>query len=140
MRLFNTIAGVCLIGVAVSSAHKGGRQSNLPCVTPGTQSQITVQAIKLELVRPDSNAIRFRNAVGIAGVDSSIVAVVTDTVICTRIHQVVDSAFQISPPSDTAYPSCPARGPRFVSFPSVGPSQSALYITDTNFVWKHFVP
>lgn len=139
IRLFGVLVGVSLVGLTTASMHRG-RRVDLPCVAPAADGQSTVQGIKLELVRTDSAAIRFRNAFGIAGVDSSTVAVVSDTVVCTRIHQVVDSAFHITPPTPSAYLVVLRVGPRFISFNPTGTSPSALYITDTNFVWKHFVP
>lgn len=139
MKFLGVVVGLSVAAFTTASMHRS-RLVDLPCVSPGTDGQSVVQGIKLELVRPDSAAIRFRNAFGIAGVDSSTVAVVTDTLVCTRIHQVVDSAFKITPPSPSAYLVVVRVGSRFISFNPTGASPSALYITDTNFVWKHFVP
>lgn len=140
MKLFGMLLGVSVVGLTATSAHRSASRAVLPCVSPGTGGQITVQALKLELGRPDSAAIRFRNVFGVAGVDSSTVTVVTDTIVCTRIHQVVDSAFHISPTTTSSYLVVLRVGPRFISFSPRGPSSSAWYITDTNYVWKHFVP
>jgi hypothetical protein len=72
------------------------------------------------------------------GVDSTSVLVVADTLVCTAVTRSVDSAFH-KRASTEAYLVVVRAGPRYISFAPNGQSQS-LFITDTNDVFKFFVP
>ena len=63
---------------------------------------LRIADLKESIVAGDSGAILYRNGFGIAGVDTGTVRAVTDTLVCTRVTQTVDSAFS-SPLATTFY-------------------------------------
>lgn len=133
------IAIVGLIGsIAAASLPRFGTQQagQLPCLTPDSMGLLRIADLKHHVVASDSGSILYRNGFGIAGVDTGMVRVVSDTLVCTRITQAVDSAFS-SPLAPTPYLVVVRAGPRYVAF---GMSGSSYYFLDTTFVVKDVVP
>lgn len=131
--LFVGLAGMVTLIAAREPATSTRRLVDLPCLTPGSTETATIQTIKELLVASRTAAVNWRNAFGVAGVDSSTVAVVADTVACTRVTHVVDSLAQRSP-STQAFLLVLRVGPRYVGFGPDG--NGAMYFLDTNFVFK----
>lgn len=131
---------VLSLGIVLHAAYHPGSDSptSLPCLVPGAESADRISTIKENLASSDSGAILWRTGFGMVGVDSASLLVVADTLVCTAVTRSVDSAFHKGT-STEAYLVVLRAGPRYVSFAPSGQSQS-LFITDTNYVFKFFVP
>src|SRR4051812_46116565 len=72
------------------------------CPTPTPRSDSMKQEMKEMLASPYSDDSTFRVNLGLSGVDSSRVIAVTDSLVCTRVTAVIDSAAR-STPSNGSY-------------------------------------
>jgi hypothetical protein len=113
------------------------RAQTLPCRSAGPESAIRITALKETLVRSDSDAVRYRTAVGTDGVDSASVTVVTDSTVCTAVTRSIEQAFHLGPRNDAFLVL--RVGPRYVAFHPLSLEQSLFYV-DLNYVFKSFVP
>lgn len=136
MRLIVTLGLV--LSIAAASTHRSEmlQASQLTCLTPDSNALQRIADLKHDIVATDTSSVLFRNGFGVAGVDTSTIQAVTDTSICTRVTQVVDSAFS-SAPATSAYLVVLRVGPRYVAFGTTGSSQ---YFLDTTFALKEVVP
>lgn len=136
MRLIATVGLIASIAAASASRSRMRQSGQLTCLTPDSVALHRIANLKHDIVASDSSSILFRNGFGVAGVDTSTIQAVTDTSICTRVTQVVDSAFA-SPPATTPYLIVLRVGPRYVAY---GVSGSSQYFLDTTFALKEVVP
>jgi hypothetical protein len=138
MKTMILFVGFMAAGAAASRVKQPSfRTTSLRCTVPGAESAITIQSIKEELASSDSNAIRWRASFGFAGVDSSRVSVVTDSVACTRITAVADSTFQTTPPSTVALAVLRVGSSRFVAFDTA--TQGHWYVFDRTYALAHVI-
>ena len=112
-----------VVAVGAGPHRKSVSESSLPCMAPRSESADWIHSINENPAGADSSSIRWRNAFGLAGVDSVALTVVSDTLVCTSVTLVVDSVFH-EPASTTAYLVVLRAGPRYTAFAPSGQSQS----------------
>ena len=122
--------------MATAVASAWSTTSPLPCRTSTTNGDMQIQAVKEMLTRSDSGSILLRNVLGLNGVDSSTVATITNSTICTSMTQAVDSALGVTP-STRAYLVIRA-GPRYVAMEPDGPDQFFVY-ADTTYTVRNII-
>jgi hypothetical protein len=133
MRPIHTLTFLAGAVAVLAAANPSRKTSSLRCIVPTADDSVTIDGLKYQLVEGDTG---YRNFVGMAGVDSAALVVVTDTLVCTRVSQVVDSVFGHPTPT-TPFLVVLRGGPRYVAFPS---NKDGFFYLDTNFVYKHFAP
>jgi hypothetical protein len=103
----------------------------LECAVANGRADTAIALTKSVLASTEPGDSSFKAQLGLTGVDSSAVVVVTDTVVCTRVTRVVDSATQARTPATTAYFVYRA-GPIYFVYTHLDP-RPALFLVDTTY-------
>jgi hypothetical protein len=112
--------------------------SGLVCPTTNATADTTIRGLKNAMVGTDGADSSFRTGLGIVGLDSSALVVVTDSLVCTRVTQVLDSVFHYATAS-TVSPFVVKVGARYIAFPDL-PVSRPKFILDTNYVFLGSTP
>jgi hypothetical protein len=93
--------------------------------------------LKTTLSSTFSDDSEFRVNIGMSGVDSSQVMAVTDSLVCTRVTEIIDSATKSPPPTTSAFVL--RAGPLFFGFAHIQANPS-LFIVDTSYRFQGVIP
>jgi hypothetical protein len=91
-----------------------------------------LQRIKESLASSESDALRYRQAFGLVGVDSGSVVAVSDTITCSAVTASIDAEFR-NPVRGGPFFVARA-GARYVAFEPDAEPQPLFYV-DTNFTY-----
>lgn len=127
------ILAAFVVSTAFVYSAKSVRGRNPSCAELGNGAgSMRFQTLKESLASTDSDAVLYRQGVGLLGVDSGSVFVVSDTIVCTAVTSAADAAFRSSIRNG---PFAVVRaGPRYVAFEPEAEPQPVFYV-DTNFVF-----
>ncbi len=103
------------------------------CANTAEGGELRIAALKEMMSSRDADELAMLNRLGLAGLDSSAVHVVTDAGVCGRVAAAVESAAHFTPAGS---PFLVLRaGPRYVAFDPSGINRS-FFLVDTSFVFR----
>lgn len=103
------------------------------CAGAGDGGGLRIAALKEMIASRDAGDRATTNGLGLGGVDSSAVHVVTDAAVCGRVAAAIESGAHFAP---AGYPFVVLRaGPRYVAFDPSGINRS-FFLVDTSFIFR----
>ena len=103
------------------------------CAGAGDGGELRIAALKEMIASQDADEMAVTTGLGLQGVDSSAVHVVTDGGVCGRVAAAIESAAHFAP---AGVPFLVLRaGPRYVAFDPSGINRS-FFLVDTSFVFR----
>ena len=131
---------VCIAAVvtAITAASAPSASSSMQCPAPTSRSDSIKLSLKKTLASGFSDDSAFSVNIGLGGVDSSQVVAVTDSVVCTRVTAIVDSATRNTFGSLASLFVLRA-GPRLIGFAHTQADPS-LFFLDTAYHFIGVVP
>jgi hypothetical protein len=123
--------GLTVIGATATSRPASPFTATFQCPTATPAASVTIANFKRSLSTGDANSSSLKTSVGLTGVDSSSVTIVTDSIVCTRVTHAIDSAFK---DTSTASYFVLHAGTSYVAFPHLQPVHS-LFFVDSNFTY-----
>jgi hypothetical protein len=112
----------------------------LQCPAPNASAETTIREIRSMLAGTSPDDSSFRVEMGLVGVDSSALTVVTDSVVCTRVTSVLDSVTSSATPGTHSYFVVKAAA-RYMAFGNlVTPRSTSLWFLDTTYTFLGVMP
>ena len=103
------------------------------CAGAANGGELRIAALKEMIASREADQVAMMNGLGLGGVDSSAVHVVTDAGVCRRVAGVIESAVHFAP--DGVPFLVLSAGPRYVAFDPNGINRS-FFLVDTAFVFR----
>ena len=120
-----------IFSVVTGVAYMPGSKQSCAAIGSGDGPH-RLQDIKEALASPESDALHYRQAFGLIGVDSSSVFAVSDTITCSAVTASIDAEFR-NPVREGPFFVARA-GPRYIAFEPDAEPQPLFYV-DTNFTF-----
>ena len=136
LRSMPGVAGATTLALkSVGDQNAGASTSSCYDGDPG--GRFRTQVIKEMLASANPAEVSFRGSLGLGGVDSASVRVVTDQTVCAKVREAVDAASRTALPPVTLLVL--RAGPRYVAFDPLGLTH-AMFVVDTAFRFRSIVP
>jgi hypothetical protein len=107
----------------------------MACATSNAASDTQIHKIRQSLAGLEPNDSSFREELGLTTADSTVLTVVTDSIICTHVTFVVDSATIDTSRTPVQYFVMRA-GSQYLAYPHRVARPASLWFVDTSF---HFI-
>ncbi len=109
------------------------RDAKGACAGTVDGGELRIAALKEMVASHAADEVSLMNGLGLSGLDSSAVHVVTDAAVCGRVAAAIESAAHFAP---AGLPLLVLRaGPRYVAFDPSGINRS-FFLVDTSFVFR----
>jgi hypothetical protein len=112
--------------------------TSLTCPTANAAADSTVADLRDAMSGTSAADSSFRRELGIEGLPASALSTVTDSLVCTKVTQVLDSVFKVVPASTSSIFVLRV-GVRYIAFPHLLAIRPK-YILDTNYVFIGATP